>query len=196
MGTNKTQLLHRIRLRIYIPQAPLADNFVKETDWQKEDTVIAQDDLYAQTWDTNFGSSPFDSEHETNDQQEDIVEYEPASQPEIYRPSSPEISQNSGGIPAEQPAVTDEEPQIITKELTEIENHEPIPETSRNPEISQDTPTQNSPKTPENNPEIDAEKTEKSVNKRGEKYNLRPNPNPNYSDSYRYLKTNQETQRL
>ena len=112
------------------------------------------------------------------------MEYEPASQPEIYRPPSPEISQNSGGITAEQPAVTAEEPQIITKELTENENHELIPETSRNPEISQDTPTQNSPKTPENKPEIDAQKTEKTVNTRCEKYNLRPNPN--YSDSYRY----------
>ena len=182
LGTNKTQLLHRIRLRIYIPQAPLADNFVRETDWQKEDTVIAQDDLYTHTWDTNFGSSPFDSEHETNDQQEDIVEY----QPEIYRPPSPEISQNKGGTPAVQPAVTDEEPQIITKEPTENENHEPIPETLRNPEISQDTPVQNSPKTPENNPGIDAQNTEKTVNTRGEKYNLRPNPNHNYSDSYRY----------
>ena len=74
MGTNKTQLLHRIRLQIYIPEAPLADNFVRETDWQKMDTLIAQDDLYAHTWDTKFGSSPFDTEHETNDQQEDIVE--------------------------------------------------------------------------------------------------------------------------
>ena len=49
LGTNKTHLLHRIRLRIYIPQAPLADNFVRETEWQKEDTLIAQDDLYAHT---------------------------------------------------------------------------------------------------------------------------------------------------
>ena len=72
LGTSKTQLLHRIRLRIYIPQARLADNFVRETDWQKEDTLIAQDDLYAHTWDINFGSSPFDAEHEINDRQEDI----------------------------------------------------------------------------------------------------------------------------
>ena len=82
--------------------------------------------------------------------------------------------------------MTDEEPQIITKELTENENHEPIPEHSRNPEISQDTPAQNSPKTLENTPENDAQETEKTVNTRGEKYNLRPNPNPDYSDSYRY----------
>ena len=74
LGTNKTQLLHRIQLRIYISQAPLADNFVRETEWQKEDTHNTQDDLYAHTWDTKFGSSPFDAEHETHDQQEDAVE--------------------------------------------------------------------------------------------------------------------------
>ena len=27
---------------------------------------------------------------------------------------------------------------------------------------------------------------EEPINTRGEKYNLRPNPNPNYSDTYRY----------
>ena len=97
MGTTTTQLLHRIRLRIYIPQAPLADNFVRETDWQKEDTVIAQDDLYALTWDTNFGTSPFDSEHGTNDQHEDIVEYEPTSQPELYRPPFTKFLKTVGG---------------------------------------------------------------------------------------------------
>ena len=130
LGTTKTQLLHRIRLRKYISQAPLADNFVRETDWQKEDTLIAQDDLYAHTWDTNFGSSPLDTEHETNDLQENIVEYEPTSQPESYRPSSTVNSQKSGGTPAEQPAVNDEESQTIRKNPTENENHEPIPETS------------------------------------------------------------------
>ena len=41
-------------------------------------------------------------------------------------------------------------------------------------------------KLPKKNPEIDAQETQKTVNTRGEKYNLRPNPNPNYSDSYRY----------
>ena len=115
-----------------------------------------------------------------------MVEYEPTSQPGINRPPSPDNSQNSGGTPAEQPAVTDKEPQIIDKTITRNENQEPIPEISRNPETSQETPTQNSPKTPEINPDIDAQETQKTVNTRGEKYNLRPNPNPNYSDSYRY----------
>ena len=100
MGTNKTQLLHRIRYRIYIPQAPLADNFVRENEWQKEDTfivIIVQDDQYAHTWDTNFGASPFDAEHESHEQQNDIVDYEPTSQPEIYRPPVHKNFEYSGG---------------------------------------------------------------------------------------------------
>ena len=186
LGTNNTQLLHRIRLRKYTPQAPLADNFVRETDWQKEDTLVSQDDLYAHAWGSNFGSSPFDPDHESCDQQEELVEYEPTSQPKVYQPPSLDNLKNSGGIPAGQPAVNDKEPQITGKTTPENENHEPIPETSRNPEDIQEIPTQNSPKTPENNSENDAQEAEEIVNTRGEKYNLRPNPNPNYSDSYRY----------
>ena len=40
-------------------------------------------------------------------------------------------------------------------------------------------------KLPKKIPEIEATKT---ANTRGDKYNLRPDPNPNYSDSYRYQK--------
>ena len=82
--------------------------------------------------------------------------------------------------------MNDKEPQITEKTSSENENHEPIPETSRNPEDIQENPTQKSPKTPEINPENDAQEVEETVNTRGEKYNLRPNHNPNYSDSYRY----------
>ena len=39
-------------------------------------------------------------------------------------------------------------------------------------------------KTPENSQNTPLQ--EEPINTRGEKYNLRPNPNPNYSDSYRY----------
>ena len=32
------------------------------TDWQKDDQiVVTQDDLYAITWETNFGDTPFDN---------------------------------------------------------------------------------------------------------------------------------------
>ena len=91
LGTNKTQLLHRIHLKIFTPSAPLADNFVRETDWQKDDNkTVTHDDLYAHTWDTSFGSNLFDTEL-PNNEQDDIQEYVP-----INHPPSLEISKISG----------------------------------------------------------------------------------------------------
>ena len=81
--------------------------------------------------------------------------------------------------------MNDEEPQILEKTTSDAENHESIPENSRNPESFQEFPSQNSPESPKNNPEIDTQDTE-VINTRGENYKLRPNPNPNCSDSYRY----------
>ena len=98
LGTNKTQLLHRIRLRKFTPQAPLADIFVRETDWQKDDQIpIANDDLYAQSWNTNFGSSPFDDDPVEYSQNNDDTEYIPIQTPDDNRPPSPGSSKNSGG---------------------------------------------------------------------------------------------------
>ena len=57
----------------------------------------------------------------------------------------------------------------------EVEN----PQKDRN--ITPEIDAQNTPEIPENIPS-----QEEPINTRGEKYNLRPNPNPNYSDSYRY----------
>ena len=62
LGTNETQLLHRIRLKKFTPQAPLADIFVRESDWQKDDQIhVAHDDLYAQSW--NHGTQTLDLTH-------------------------------------------------------------------------------------------------------------------------------------
>ena len=40
--------------------------------------------------------------------------------------------------------------------------------------------------TDENQENVEVRKEKTLTNTRGEKYNLRPNPNPNFSDSYRY----------
>ena len=183
LGTNKTQLLHRIRLRKFTPQAPLADIFVRETDWQKDDQMpVANDDLYAQSWNTNFGSNPFDdgpsdSLHNTED-----TEYIPIQLPDDNRPPSPGSSKNSGGSPVEQTTDPDQNHEIHVDEIPQQ-----ISEDDQNTQKSQkDT------NIPPNDPQKNPEKTqntplqEEPINTRGEKYNLRPNPNPNYSDSYRY----------
>ena len=103
LGTNKTQLLHRIRLRKFTPQAPLADIFVRETDWQKDDQMpITNDDLYAQSWNTNFGSNPFDVDPAEHSQNTEETEYIPIQVPDDNHPPSPGSSKNSGGSPVEQ----------------------------------------------------------------------------------------------
>ena len=182
LGTNKTQLLHCIRLRKFTPQSPLADIFVRETDWQKDDQMpIEHDDLYAQSWNTNFGPNPFEDNPSEYSQNADDIEYLPIRQPDqINHPPSREISQNSGGSPVEQTTEREEEkheenPQVIINDESEISQKTP-------PENTQETLTQG--KTAENSQNTPLQ--EESINTRGEKYNLRPNPNPNYSDSYRY----------
>ena len=98
LGTNKTQLLHRIRLRKFTPHAPLADIFVRETDWQKDDQMpVAHDDLYAQSWNTNFGPNPFEDSHPDNTQDTDAVEYVPVDAPENNHPPPSNFQKTVGG---------------------------------------------------------------------------------------------------
>ena len=98
LGTNKTQLLHRIRLRKFTPQAPLADIFVRESDWQKDDQMpVAHDDLYAQSWNTNFGPNPFEESRPDYTQITDDIEYVPVEVPENNHPPSPKFPKNGEG---------------------------------------------------------------------------------------------------
>ena len=98
LGTNKTQLLHRIRLRKFTPHAPLADIFVRETDWQKDHQMpVTHGGLYAQSWNTNFGPSPFEDSPPDNTQDIDDMEYVPVDAPENNHPPSLEFPKNSGG---------------------------------------------------------------------------------------------------
>ena len=164
-------------MRKFTPSAPLADNFVRETDWQKDDNIIVtHDDLYALTWDTNSGTDPFETELPDNEQ-DHIQEYVP-----INRPPFLEFSKNSGGAPVEQTTVRNEgnPTKNAENENNVIDNQQDL----------QPNPTIDAEKSPENtdenqdNDEFQKEKT--PTNTRGEKYNLRPNPNPNFSDSYRF----------
>ena len=144
--------------------------------------IVTHDDLYAYTWDTNFGTDPFETELPDNEQ-EDIQEYAP-----INRPPSLGISKNSGGAPVEQTTVPNIE--------TPIENAENETDTNDNQHNIQPNPTIDAEKSPENAGEsqeitlpednVEVHKGKSPTNTRGQKYNLRPTPNPNFSDSYRY----------
>ena len=55
INTNKTQILHRIRLKKFVPNRPIEDNFQEQRLQPDEEIVIPQDDLYVITWETDFG---------------------------------------------------------------------------------------------------------------------------------------------
>ena len=125
LGTNKTQLLHRIRLRKFTPQAPLADIFVRKSDWQKDDQMaITNDDLFAQSWNTNFGSNPFDDGPPQYSLNTDDTEYIPIQIPDENRPPSPGTSKNSGGSPVEQTTVTDQNHENHADEIPQQLNND------------------------------------------------------------------------
>ena len=47
--------MHRIRLKKFVSNQPLEDNFREERLQQDEEIAIPQDDLYTITWETTFG---------------------------------------------------------------------------------------------------------------------------------------------
>ena len=165
LRTNKTQILHRIRLTKFTPSAPLADNFVRKTDWQKDDHIsVTHDDLFALTWDTNFGTNPFDIEPPDHEQ-DDIQEHVP-----IDHPPTLETSKNSGGAPVEQTTVPNEETltENAEKESYAIDSQQDLPPT---PNIDAEKPPENTDgkqvTTPEDVAEVQNE--ELPTNTRGEK---------------------------
>ena len=58
--TNKTQILHRIRLRKYNPEKPPEDNY-QAAQWQIDDNIVVpQYGLYTIAWEAEFGGHLFD----------------------------------------------------------------------------------------------------------------------------------------
>ena len=68
LNSNKTQILHRNRLRKNEPNVPLRDERPEGNLQPNEEIVIPQDDLYVITWETNFGDLQADHRNETYDQ--------------------------------------------------------------------------------------------------------------------------------
>ena len=64
VGTNKTQILHRMRLRQFAPRQPLSDIPVTQREWQPDlEVVITHDDLYARAWECEYDEPIFDSDY-------------------------------------------------------------------------------------------------------------------------------------
>ena len=66
LNSNKTQILHRIRLRKYEPNTVLQDVRPEGNLQPDDEIIIPQDDLYVVTWETNFGDFPNLDENSKN----------------------------------------------------------------------------------------------------------------------------------
>ena len=100
IGTNKTQVLHRLRLRQFIPRQPIPDIQITPRRWQADpEVIIKQDDLYARAWECEYKKPNFDSDYNllvTPNPPEFTIRSEEAadelsSTPGTIRENSPEI---------------------------------------------------------------------------------------------------------
>ena len=64
LNTNKTQTLHRIRYKKFVPNAPLEDKYDGEKLQPDNEIVIPQDDLYSISWEVDFEYELFEPRKE------------------------------------------------------------------------------------------------------------------------------------
>ena len=80
ISTNKTQILHRMRLRQFTPRQPIPDIPVTPREWQPDPEIIIQhDDLYARARECEYDKSIFDSDSDN-----------------VMKPNSPQVTVRSG----------------------------------------------------------------------------------------------------
>ena len=64
IGTNKTQILHRMRLRQFKPRQSIPDIPITPREWQPDpEVVITHDDLCARAWECEYHEPIFDSDY-------------------------------------------------------------------------------------------------------------------------------------
>ena len=154
IGTNKTQVLHRMRMRQFTPRQPPADITVKPQEYKPDPEVsFNHDDLYARAWEYDFEQPIFDAENDN------------------------EAPTNSQKIPVQSDFSTEEmrntpgEPHVCSPET--FPNSDELGDvTDTCPHMEPDVDT--SSEQPQNSP----------TNARSSKYNLRHNPKPNCNDDY------------
>ena len=155
-GTNKTQVLHRMRMRQFTPRHPPADITVKPQEYKSDPEVsLNHDDIYARAWEYDFEQPILDAE---NDNEVPTKSQEIPVQSDF---STEEMRNTSGNPHVCSPDIFSNSDQLgdVTDTCPQME-----PDVETNSEQPQNSPT----------------------NPRSSKYNLRHNPKPNCNDDYRY----------
>ena len=196
LNTNKTQIFHRIRLKKFVPNAPLEDKYDGEKLQPDNEIVIPQDDLYSISWEVDFEYDlfeprkedwtdvatrrPTDAEDGNTDYYVTENEHDRASEAESNNEQSNDNdvnenetrthSRNSRGVtsPLDDRTNGIQNENDVTNDLQDTGNVSNRGADITVPGISE------------------KESFEENSSPRGGRYNLRPNPNPNFTDEYRY----------
>ena len=156
IGTNKTQILHRMRLRHFTPRQPKPDTPVTSREWQPDpEVIIKHDDLYARAWECEYDKPIFDSDCDN-----------------LVPPNSPKVTVQSGEAADDTrstPGTIQEDSSNTLPYTDEIVDGT---DTDHYMQLEADISVE----------EIDPTPT----NPRSSKYDLRHNPRPNCNDDYRY----------
>ena len=247
LNTNKTQILHRIRLKKFVAKTPLEDKYAKEKLQPDDEIIIPQDDLYTISWEADFDYHVFEPRRDDNTDEElqtpdsdagvttsDYVIYDNADDNAV-RPGTAtsrdgtitrdandvtelnertKMNENEAGpstaASGDAPIVHDEHDvnENAARDEQSSETEWPRTAASRNSHNGGNTPPSSEKNANDVTNELEGEenslnegdditvpgisngktngKTDENSSARGGKYNLRPNPNPKYTDEYRY----------
>ena len=155
-GNNRTQILHRMRLRQFTPRQPIPDIPITPRELQPDpEVVIKHDDLYARAWECEYDEAIFDSDYNN-----------------LATPSSLKITIRSEHAADETKST-----------LGTIPGNSPefIPQPDR-PYDGMNTAYDMQPDADASVEQVDPTPT----NPHSSKYDLRHNPKPNCNDDYRY----------
>ena len=95
IGTNKTQVLHRMRMRQFTARQPPADITVKPQDYKSEpETSLHHDDIYARAWEYDYDQPFFDNENDNGappNSQEILVQSDFSTEEMRNTPGKPHV---------------------------------------------------------------------------------------------------------
>ena len=216
LNSNKTQILHRVRLRKCIPNTTLQDIRPEGKLQADDEIIIPQDDLYIISWEFNFDDFPPSTEQQTlpkdypthSDEQDTIIT------DLDLRSTRRQESTDAAGDDSPSRKVAEKDLWSARRQTnTESDNSDQyardLPNEDRqsgrrqqSTELRNDDLTnRDSPRDGNSDfstiggndttvPDVLIEETDDYVleneSPRGGENNLRPNPTPNFTDEYRY----------
>ena len=192
VNTDKTQSLHRIRLKKCTPNKPITETYQKEKLQPEDDIIIPQDDLYTLTWETDFGnqiSENFDTVSPTVSDQLQRYETETAAEPTVTRTrienelNNPNTNDVNDKSKQRDQTNTNDAMHRVSDLSRQRQNDEAIPntdgnDTQENVDLENNFPTGRAITVPGISENDEREKANGNSSPRGGNNGLRPSPPP------------------